>query len=57
MKYVCAQISIFGGFEGEDKAIQNKLEEAINMACTYLENELKHDSITYTLTSKIADDY
>jgi hypothetical protein len=48
MNWTYAGISLVGSFEGSRELIKQKIEEAMNIACTYLENELKHDSISYS---------
>ena len=47
MRYVAARLRILAFVKAEPEEIKTKLAEAMNIACTYLEQELKHDSIEY----------
>lgn len=48
MRYTFAQVSFSFYAEGSHEEIKQKVEESLNMACSYLENNLKHEAIGYS---------
>jgi uncharacterized protein YqeY len=56
MRYVLAQISLSFFAEGTHEKLSEKVQEAMNIACHYLEQELKHEAISYNLTQFKTDE-
>ncbi len=56
MRWTYAQVSLSGYLNGSHEELKQKFCEAMNIACTYLEAELKHKSINYNFTQFKTDD-